>query len=230
MQFDSTLGRPETSSGENRKTQVDRRCVEGVDRALPLIDVLEAKWLTHVKPPCFHHRMLGEIGKDAPVSFIVRVGQGAASNGPPNSEVVELVRDSAGAEAGHDVSQAISADAALRSLEHRLTGEDYRTYVKGLAAEARVDPSDEAAVNRFERKREGRKTSNGTWQNPHDPDAKVGKTKHGATRMIYKPEHVVDLETCAILDTDIRPGDEHDTKELAERVLAVEARINRALP
>jgi hypothetical protein len=39
----------------------------------------------------------------------------------------------------------------------------------------------------------------------------------------------VDLETGAILDADIRPGDEHDTKELAERVLAVGERINRAL-
>jgi transposase len=133
-----------------------------------------------------------------------------------------------GKKLGMDAS-VMEANAALRSLEHRLTGEDYRTYVKGLAAEAGVDPSDEAAVNRFDRKREGRKTSNDTWQNPHDPDAKVGKTKHGATRMIYKPEHVVDLETGAILDADIRPGDEHDTKELAERVLAVEERINRAL-
>jgi transposase len=31
------------------------------------------------------------------------------------------------------------------------------------------------------------------------------------------------------VDADIRPGDEHDTKELAERVLAVEERINRAM-
>lgn len=44
-----------------------------------------------------------------------------------------------------------------------------------------------------------------------------------------KPEHVVDLETGAILDADVRPGDEGDSEELSERVLDVEERLNEAL-
>lgn len=84
-------------------------------------------------------------------------------------------------------------------------------------------------MRRFDRKRTGRKTSNDEWQNPHDPDAKVGRTKRGTTRMVSKPEHVVDLDTGAIVDADVRPGDEHDTAALAERVLAIEARLNTAL-
>ena len=44
--------------------------------------------------------------------------------------------------------------------------------------------------------------------------------------MIYKPEHVVDLEAGAIVDADVRPGDEHDTADLTEKVLEVEARLN----
>lgn len=129
---------------------------------------------------------------------------------------------------GIDAS-VIEANAALRSLQHRLTGESYWQYVQKLAAEAGVDPSDEDAVRRFDKKREGRKTSNDDWFNPHDPDAKVGRTKHGATSMIHKPEHIVDLDTGAIVDVDIRPGDEHDTEDLAERVLDAEERINEAL-
>jgi transposase len=129
---------------------------------------------------------------------------------------------------GIDAS-VLEANASLRSLEHRLTGEAYGEYVKKLAEAAGVDPTDAAAVRRFDKKRPDRKTRNDEWQNPHDPDAKVGRTKRGQTRMIYKPEHIVDLETGAIVDVDIRPGDEHDTDELTERVLAAEDRMNTAV-
>ena len=129
---------------------------------------------------------------------------------------------------GIDAS-VIEANASLASLEHRLTGEAYAEYVRKLAAAAGVDTSDEAAVRRFDRKRPGKKSSNDEWKNPHDPDAKIGRTKRGATRMIYKPEHVVDLETGAIVDADVRPGDEHDTEDLTDRLLSAEARMNEAL-
>lgn len=133
-----------------------------------------------------------------------------------------------GRKLGIDAS-VMEANASLRTLEHRLSGEDYRSYVSALAEAAGVDPSDPSAVRRFDRKRPGRRTSNEDWQNPHDPDAKIGRTKRGTTRMIYKPEHVVDLETGAIVDADVRPGDEHDTAELTERVLEAEARVNEVL-
>jgi transposase len=123
----------------------------------------------------------------------------------------------------------LEANASLRTIEHRLTGEDYWQYVRKLASDAGVDPEDAAAVRRFDRNRPDRKTSNKDWQNPHDPDAKIGRTKHGSTRMVYKPEHLVDLDTGAIVDADVRPGDEHDTDEIAERVLDAEERMNHAI-
>lgn len=83
-------------------------------------------------------------------------------------------------------------------------------------------------MRRFDKKREGRKTSNAEWVNPHDPDAKVGMTKHGACDMIYKPEHVTDLESGAIVAAVVRHGNEGDTKELAERVLAAGVTLSRA--
>ena len=126
-------------------------------------------------------------------------------------------------------SSVMEANASLRSLEHRLTGERYRQYVKRLAKAAGVDVSDPKAVSTFDRKRPGRKTSNKEWQNPHDPDAKVGLDKKGVTRMIYKPEHVVDLETGAIVDVVVRPGDAADGSDLAKRVLEVEERMNVAV-
>jgi transposase len=124
-------------------------------------------------------------------------------------------------------SSVIEANASLRELVHRNTEEQYWEYVKRLAAQAGIDPDDTKAVRRFDRKRKGRKTSNEDWVNPHDPDAKVGMTKHGACDMIYKPEHTVDLESGAIVAATVRLGNEGDTNELAERVLSAGQTLSR---
>jgi transposase len=124
-------------------------------------------------------------------------------------------------------SSIIEANASLRELVHRNTEEAYWDYVKRLAAEAGIDPDDTKAVRRFDKKREGRTTSNKEWVNPHDPDAKVGMTKHGACDMVYKPEHVTDLESGAIVAATVRGGDEGDTTGLAERVLAAGETLSR---
>lgn len=98
-------------------------------------------------------------------------------------------------------SSVIEANASLRALVHRNTEEQYWDYVKRLAAENGIDPQDTAAVRKFDRHRPG-KGSNQEWQNPHDPDAKIGRTKDGATDMVYKPEAVVDLDTGAIVQAE----------------------------
>src|SRR5690606_2033881 len=91
-------------------------------------------------------------------------------------------------------SSVIEANASLASLVNRLTQEEYDACIRRLAQEHGVDAADDAAVRRFDKHRKGRKTSNDEWKNPHDEDARVGRTKRGETRMLYKNEHVVDLE------------------------------------
>src|SRR6266446_3808160 len=128
-------------------------------------------------------------------------------------------------------SSVMEANASLRALEHRNTEENYWDYVKRLAAEAGIDPADTKAVRRFDQKREGRKTSHQDWQNPHDVEAKVGRTKDGACDMIDKPEHVSDLESGAILTAQVRPGDaaDHDPS-LCERVMEAVATLSEVAP
>jgi transposase len=123
-------------------------------------------------------------------------------------------------------TSVMEANASLQLLKNRMTEECYAEYIKELARQSGVNPEDKAAIARFDRKREGRKTSNQEWYNPHDPDAKIGKTKDGATDMIYKPEHVVDLDTGAIIDADVLLGDRGDTDCLSERVVEVQIRLN----
>ncbi len=128
-------------------------------------------------------------------------------------------------------SSVIEANASLRALEHRHTEESYWDYVRRLAAEAGIDPADPKAVRRFDRKREGRSTSNAEWVNPHDPEAKVGRTKDGACDMTYKPEHTVDLESGAIIRAEVRPGDAADNDaSLCERVMESVATLSEAAP
>ena len=122
-------------------------------------------------------------------------------------------------------SSVIEANASLSGLVQRNTETAYRDYVKNLAKEAGIDPEDPAAVARFDRNRKDRKTSNKEWYNPHDPDAKVGRTKDGACDMIHKPEHIVDLESGAVIAAEVRPGDAGDTEDLSTRVLEAVALV-----
>lgn len=128
-------------------------------------------------------------------------------------------------------SSVIEANASLRGLEHRNTEQSYWDYLKQLAEDAGIDPQDVKAVKRFDKKRPGRKTSNQEWQNPHDPEAKVGRTKDGACDMIYKPEHISDLESGAIVQVEVRHGDEADNDStLCERVMSAVGSLSEVMP
>jgi transposase len=124
-------------------------------------------------------------------------------------------------------SSVMEANASLRALVHRNTAEQYWDYVKRLAAEQGIDPEDAAAVRKFDRQRPG-KGSNQEWENPHDPEAKIGPRKHGGTDLIYKPETVVDLDTGAIVQAQVQPGDQADHQGLATKVLEAQQTINEA--
>lgn len=61
--------------------------------------------------------------------------------------------------------------------------------------------------------------------------AKVGRTKHGACDMVYKPEHISDLESGAIIHAEVRPGDAADNDAtLKERLMAARATLKQVLP
>jgi transposase len=124
-------------------------------------------------------------------------------------------------------SSVMEANASLRGLANRNTEESYWDYVKRLASEQGIDPKDSEAVRRFDRKRPKR-TSNEEWVNPHDPDAKVGPKKDGATDMIYKPEVVGDMETGALVDAQVLLGDQPDHQDVSTRLLEAQQTLNAA--
>jgi hypothetical protein len=113
-------------------------------------------------------------------------------------------------------SSTIEANASLRRLARKDNGASYREYVKELMREAGEDPTDAAAVARFDKKRKDKSLSNKEWQSETDPDARIAKMKDGTTHLAYKPEHAVDLSTGAMLGVTVYPADQGDTAGIQE--------------
>ena len=108
----------------------------------------------------------------------------------------------------------MEANAALRTIVRRDTGETYREMLTGMAKESGIDTPTAEDLVRLDRKRKGKKLSNADWESPTDPDAKVARMKNGSTRLGYKPEHAVDLDTGVIVAAPVHPADQGDTNTL----------------
>jgi transposase len=114
---------------------------------------------------------------------------------------------------------SLEANAAMRSIVRRDTGESYMEYLRRLAVEAGLDGADDDAVRRMDRKRK-KKTSNDEWVNPHDPEAEVTKMKDGTTHMAYKAEQAVDLDTGVIVAITTHGGATGDSESVQETLPA----------
>ena len=136
--------------------------------------------------------------------------------------------------AGHDLVRAerigvdgstMEANAALRTIVRRDNGETYREMLTRMAKESGIDTPTTDDLVRLDRKRKGKKLSNADWESPIDPDAKVVRMKNGSTRLGYKPEHAVDLDTGVIVAAPIHPADQGDTNTLDPTLKAAEQNL-----
>jgi transposase len=111
----------------------------------------------------------------------------------------------------------LEANAAMRSIVRRDTGDNYQEFLTGLAKESGIETPTREQLSQLDRKRKKR-TSNEDWEHPHDPDARIAKMKDGSTQMAHKAEHAVDLETGAIVAVTLQGADLVDTTTLRETV------------
>jgi transposase len=125
---------------------------------------------------------------------------------------------------GVDAS-TMEANAALRSIVRRDSGEDYREMLQRLAKESGIATPTADDLIRLDRQRKGKRLSNADWASPTDPEAKIAKLKDGRTRLAHKPEHAVDLDTGAIVAAEIHPADQGDTTTLPETLEAAAANL-----
>lgn len=115
-------------------------------------------------------------------------------------------------------STTLEANAAMKSIVRRDSGESYMAYLKRLAEAEGIEAKDAAALLRMDRKRK-KKTSNEDWESPSDGDAEITKLKDGRTALAYKAENAVDMETGAIIAVTTHGGAAADTATVEETVM-----------
>lgn len=107
----------------------------------------------------------------------------------------------------------LEANAALKSIVRRDSGQKYDEYLRELARAAGIENPTREQLARFDRRRK-KKGSNEEWKHPKDPDARITKMKDGRTHLAHKAEHAVDLTTGAVLAVTVQPASEGDTKTI----------------
>ena len=113
----------------------------------------------------------------------------------------------------------LEANAALRSIVRRDSGETYDEFLTRLAQASGIETPTRADLARLDRKRP-KKGRNKDWRHPHDPDARITKMKDGRTHLAHKAEHAVDMETGAIVGVTVQGADQGDTTTIAETITA----------
>lgn len=111
----------------------------------------------------------------------------------------------------------LEANAAMRSIVRRDTGEGYEQFLVGLAKASGIETPTREDLAKIDRKRKN-KASNKDWESPSAPDSKITKMKDGRTHLAHKAEHAVDMDTGAILGVTLQPADRGDTTSLDETV------------
>ena len=121
----------------------------------------------------------------------------------------------------------LEANAAMKSIVRKDTGEDWKEYLRRLAEEEGIeDPTDEE-LRRFDKKRKNKKVSNEEWESPTDPDSRIAKMKDGRTHLAYKAEHVVDLDTDLVVAAEVYTADQGDPETLPESLDQAQENIDR---
>jgi transposase len=123
----------------------------------------------------------------------------------------------------------LEANAAMRSIVRRETGEGYDAWLTRLAEASGITTPTRAELARFDRTRK-KKGSNDDWTHPNDPDAKITKMKDGRTHLAHKAEHAVDLETGAIVGITVQDADAGDTTSLVETLTVAADQLVEVAP
>jgi len=119
----------------------------------------------------------------------------------------------------------LEANAAMKSIVRKDSGEDWKQYLRGLAQAEGIENPTEEDLRRLDRGRKGKKVSNEQWESPTDPDSRIAKMKDGRTHLAYKAEHVVDLVSEAIVATTVTFADKSDPQSASVTLSLAEANL-----
>ena len=120
----------------------------------------------------------------------------------------------------------LEANAAMRSIVRRDTGESYSEFLTRLAQASGIETPTPEELAKLDRKRP-KKGSNEEWEHPDDPDAKITKMKDGRTHLAHKAEHAVDMETGAVLAVTLQDASAGDTTTMRQTLIAVAEQMEK---
>ena len=123
----------------------------------------------------------------------------------------------------------LEANAAMRSIVRRDTGDAYEAWLTRLAEASGIATPTRAELARFDRTRK-KQGSHNDWTHPDDPDAKITKMKDGRTHLAHKAEQAVDLETGAIVGVTVQDADDGDTTTMIETLITAAEQVAAVLP
>jgi hypothetical protein len=104
-------------------------------------------------------------------------------------------------------ASTMQANAALRIIVARGSGEGCRELLSRMARESGIETPTAEYLIRLDRARKGKTLSNAERESPTDPDARIARRKHGRTRLAQKPEHALDLDTGAVVAAEMHAAD-----------------------
>ncbi|GIW81961.1 MAG: hypothetical protein KatS3mg105_3768 [Gemmatales bacterium] len=87
-----------------------------------------------------------------------------------------------------------------------------------------IKEANDEDLRRFDQSRKDKKVSNEEWESKTDADSRIARMKDGTTRLAYKAEHVVDMQSDLVLAATISPADHSDAQTLCDSVM--QAQIN----
>ena len=119
----------------------------------------------------------------------------------------------------------LEANAAMKSIVRKDTGQDWKEYLQGLAKAEGIQNPTEEDLRRLDRARKDKKVSNAHWESPTDPDSRIAKMKDGRTHLAYKAEHAVDVVSEAIVATTVTFADRSDAQSAPVTLSLAEANL-----
>lgn len=122
-------------------------------------------------------------------------------------------------------STTLEANAALRSIVRRDTGQGYTEFLEDLAKDAGIEKPERTDLAKIDKNRKG-KGSNKDWVSPSDPDSQITRMKDGRTHLAHKAEHAVDLSgKGAVLAVTLHGGVKGDCATLPDTLDAAQRSV-----
>ncbi len=122
-------------------------------------------------------------------------------------------------------STTLEANAAMKTIVRKADGKDWKEFLRALAKEEGIEDPTDDDLRRIDRARKDKKVSNENWESPTDADSRIARMKDGRTRLAYKAEHAVDLQTEAIVNAHVTHADRGDSKTVMESVVLAQAAL-----